>query len=146
MHMADEPTSAERGSRALAPYLAVRDARAAIAFYARAFGARETLRIEGPDGRIGHLSLQIGPAELFLADENPEAEAFVGPETLGGTSVVLDLEVEDVDATVERAVAAGAPLLRPPDHPTSGVQAGKVRDPFGHVWLITRVIGSLVGG
>ena len=64
----------------------------------------------------------------------------MGPQTLGGSSVTLDLEVEDVDAAVERAVAAGATLVRPPDHPSSGVQAGKVRDPFGHVWLITRII------
>jgi PhnB protein len=54
--------------------------------------------------------------------------------------VTIDLEVEDVDAAVDRAVNAGAALVRPPDHPTSGVQAGKVRDPYGHVWLITRVI------
>ena len=55
--------------------------------------------------------------------------------------MTIDLEVEDVDAAVDRAVNAGATLVRPPDHPTSGVQAGKVRDPFGHVWLITRVLG-----
>jgi PhnB protein len=130
------------GVRTLTPYLAVRDARAAVEFSTRAFGARQTMRLEGPDGRAGHISLQVGPAELFLADEHPELESFVGPETLGGTSVILDLEVEDVPAAVERAVAAGATLVRSPDSPTSGVQAGKVRDPFGHVWLITRVIGE----
>jgi PhnB protein len=128
------------GVRALTPYVAVRDARRAIAFYAEAFGAELTLLIEEPDGRIGHATLRIGPAELYLADEHPEFENIVGPETLGGTSVSLDLEVDDVDAAVERAVSAGCSLVRAPDHPTSGVQAGKVRDPFGHVWLITRVI------
>jgi PhnB protein len=126
--------------RALTPYLAVRDARRAIALYADAFGAEPQLLIEEPDGRIGHATLRIGPAELYLADEHPEFENVVGPETLGGTSVSLDLEVDDVDAAVERAVAAGCTLVRPPDHPSAGVQAGKVRDPFGHVWLITRVI------
>jgi PhnB protein len=55
-------------------------------------------------------------------------------------AVTLDLEVDDVDLAVDRALAAGATLMRPPDHPASGVQAGKVRDPFGHVWLITRII------
>ena len=55
---------------------------------------------------------------------------------------MVDLEVEDVHAAIDRAVSAGAELIRPPDHPASGVQAGKVRDPFGHVWLITRVIGG----
>jgi PhnB protein len=126
--------------RALVPYLAVRAARQAIAFYADAFGAEQVLLIEEPDRRIGHATLRIGPAELYLADEHPEFEHVVGPETLGGTSVSLDLEVDDVDAAVERAVAAGCTLVRSPDHPTSGVQAGKVRDPFGHIWLITRVI------
>jgi PhnB protein len=126
--------------RALTPYLAVRDARRAIAFYGQAFGATQELLIEEPDGRIGHATLRIGPAQLFLADEHPEFEHVVGPETLGGPGVTLDLEVDDVDAAVERAVGAGCTLIRPPDHPESGVQAGKVRDPFGHIWLITRVI------
>src|SRR5258708_35916899 len=128
------------GIRAVTPYLAVRNARAAIAFYGAAFGARQMLLIEERDGRIGHATLGIGPAEIYLADEHPEFESVVGPETLGGTSVTLDLEVDDVDLAVDRAVAAGATLIRPPDHPASGVQAGKVRDPFGHVWLITRII------
>jgi PhnB protein len=128
------------GIKAITPYLAVRNARAAIAFYAAAFGARQKLLIEEQDGRIGHATLGVGPAEIYLADEHPEFENVVGPETLGGSSVTLDLEVDDVDAAVERAVAAGATLIRPPDHPTSGVQAGKVRDPFGHIWLITRII------
>jgi len=127
--------------KAATPYLAVRDARAAIDFYARAFGARQKILIEEPDGRIGHATLGIGSAEIYLADEHPEFENVVGPETLGGTSVTIDLEVDDVDRVVERALAAGADLIRPPDHPESGVQAGKVRDPFGHIWLITRIIG-----
>jgi PhnB protein len=134
------------GYRAVTPYLAVRNARAAIEFYRAAFGAEQLLIIEEGDGRIGHATLRIGPSEIYLADEHPEFESVVGPETLGGTSVTLDLEVDDVDAAVERAVAAGAVVVRPPDHPTSGVQAGKVRDPFGHVWLITHVIGFDSGG
>ena len=90
---------------------------------------------------MGHATLGIGAGEIYLAEEHPEFERVVGPETLGGTTVTIDLEVDDVDAAVDRAVNAGAALVRPPDHPTSGVQAGKVRDPYGHVWLITRVIG-----
>ncbi len=140
---ADRPDPS--GIRDVTPYLAVRNARAAIAFYAAAFGARQKLLIEEQDGRIGHATLGIGPAEIYLADEHPEFENVVGPQTLGGTSVTLDLEVTDVDAAVERAVAAGAELIRPPDHPASGVQAGKVRDPFGHIWLITRIIGGTEG-
>lgn len=137
--MTDERRDAT-GIIAITPYLAVRNARAAIDFYAAAFGARQVLLIDEPDGRIGHATLRIGPAEIYLADEHPEFESVVGPETLGGTSVTIDLEVEDVDRTIDRAVGAGAELIRAPDHPTSGVQAGKIRDPFGHVWLITHVI------
>jgi PhnB protein len=138
------PTEPEPNPRisAATPYLAVRDAHAAIDFYRAAFGAVQKLVIEEPDGRIGHATLGMGAGEIHLADEHPEFEQIVGPETLGGTSVTIDLEVDDVDAVVNRAVDAGATLVRPPDHPTSHVQAGKVRDPFGHVWLITRVLGS----
>jgi PhnB protein len=137
------PTEPESNAEILAviPYLAVRDARAAIAFYVAAFGAVQKLIIEEGDGRVGHATLGIGAGEIYLADEHPEFEHIVGPETLGGTSVTIDLEVDDVDAVVDRAVDAGATLIRPPDHPDRGVQAGKIRDPFGHVWLITRVIG-----
>src|SRR6266550_5667989 len=140
---ADRPDPS--GIRDVTPYLAVRNARAAIAFYGAAFGARQKLLIEEQDGRIGHATLGIGPAEIYLADEHPEFENVVGPQTLGGTSVTIDLEVDDVDLAVDRAVAAGATLIRPPDHPESGVQAGKVRDPFGHTWLITRIIGGGAG-
>ena len=138
--MTATPDSRDPGVRLITPYLAVRDARRAAAFYAEAFGAIEELRIEEPDGRIGHMTLRLGAALLFLADEHPEFERVIGPETLGGTSVTLDLEVDEVDAAVARAVDAGASLIRPPNHPSSGVQAGKVSDPFGHVWLITHVI------
>ena len=64
-----------------------------------------------------------------------------GPLALGGSPILLDLDVDDVDGLFERAVAAGATPVRPPDHPTAGVQAAKITDPFGHVWLFTRMIG-----
>ena len=99
---ADRPDPS--GIRAVTPYLTVRNARAAIAFYTAAFGAREKLLIEEQDRRIGHATLGIGPAEIYLADEHPEFENVVGPQTLGGTSVTLDLEVADVDAAVEREI------------------------------------------
>jgi PhnB protein len=105
------------GINAVTPYLAVRNARSAIGFYAAAFGARQRLLIEEQDGRIGHATLGIGAAEIYLADEHPEFENVVGPQTLGGTSVTIDIEVDDVDAAVERAVAAGADLVRAPTTP-----------------------------
>ncbi|HEY7941050.1 MAG TPA: VOC family protein [Candidatus Limnocylindrales bacterium] len=126
---------------AVTPYLAIQGAGAAIDWYRDVFGAEEVLRWQDPDGRISHAEIRIGGAPIFLADEHPEFEHIVGPLTLGGSPILLDLEVDDVDGLFERAVAAGATPVRPPDHPTAGVQAAKITDPFGHVWLLTRVVG-----
>ena len=126
--------------RLATPYLIVRDAPAAIDFYRAAFGAREISRMVGGDGRVGHAELRIGGAALFVADEHPELESIVGPASLGGTSVLVDLDVTDVEGVFAQAVDAGATAVRDPDDPGSGVQSAKVRDPFGHVWLITRVL------
>ena len=126
---------------AVTPYLVVKGAAAAIDWYCDVLGAEEVLRWHDPDGRISHAEIQLGGAPIFLADEHPELEHIVGPLTLGGSPVLLDLDVDDVDGLFERAVSAGATPVRPPDHPTSGVQAAKITDPFGHVWLFTRVIG-----
>ena len=126
--------------RAATPYLIVRDAAAAIGFYRSAFGAEVETRIEGADGKVGHAELRIGDAAVFVADEHPDLEGIVGPASLGGTSVIIDLEVSDVEAVFSKAVDAGATALRVPDQPRSGVQSAKVVDPFGHVWLITRVL------
>ena len=125
--------------RSATPYLIVRNAPAAIRFYEAAFGARETIRIVGEDGRVGHAELRIGEGIVFVADEHPETENIVGPETLGGTSVIVDLEVGDVVGVYERAMEAGARTIREPERPDTGVQSAKVVDPFGHAWLITRV-------
>ena len=123
------------------PYLIVRGAGRAIEFYRAAFLATEVTRVEDVDGKIGHAELRIGDAAVYVADEFPDVENIVGPDSLGGTSVIVDLEVSDVDAVFQRAVAAGAKPIRQPDDPaTAGVQSAKVADPFGHVWLITRVL------
>ena len=93
------------GYHSVTPYLMVRDAARAIAFYRDAFGATETMRFDDPGGRIAHAEIRIGDSHVMLADENPD---FAGPQTLGGTGVSLMLYVEDVDATFAKAVAAGA--------------------------------------
>jgi PhnB protein len=118
-------------------YLIVRGAASAIPFYASAFGAEEVTRMADSDGRIGHAELRIGGGRVYLADEFPDVEHIVGPATLGGTSVIIDLEVADVEAVFDRAIAAGATPVRRPDRTEVGVQSAKVLDPFGHVWLIT---------
>ena len=121
--------------RGVTPYLIVRDAAKAIEFYKRAFGAKETMRLDGPDGKIGHAELAIGEGAIMLSEEHPQM-GFFGPETLGGTPVSLMFYVDDVDAQVEQAVAAGAKLTRPVRDQFYGDRSGLLTDPFGHVWTI----------
>jgi len=121
--------------RGVTAYLIVRDAAKAIDFYTRAFGAKETMRIDGPNGTIGHAELAIGEGAIMLSDEHPQM-GFTGPETLGGTPVSLMFYVDDVDARVEQAVAAGAKLMRPVRDQFYGDRSGLLTDPFGHIWTI----------
>ncbi|HSF46952.1 MAG TPA: VOC family protein [Burkholderiales bacterium] len=117
------------------PYLSIKGAADAIEFYRKAFGAVERMRIDGPDGKVGHSELTIGEALIMLADEYPEMD-FRSPASLGGSSVVIHLYVEDVDAFCERAVAAGAKLTRAVEDQFYGDRSGQLRDPYGHVWSI----------
>lgn len=117
----------------LTPYLAVGDARAAVAWYRRALGAALVEEpIEMPDGRIGHAELRVGGARLYLADEFPELNLRA---PAGSSSVTLHLEVADVDAVVATARAAGATVEREPADQPYG-RSGTVLDPFGHRWLL----------
>jgi PhnB protein len=117
------------------PYLAIDDAAAAIEFYKKAFGAQEVLRLPEPDGRISHAEIRIGEARLFLSDEYPDD--VLGPRSIGRTPVMIVLEVDDVDALFKGAVAAGATVDRPLQDAFDGaLRTGKLRDPFGHSWMI----------
>ncbi len=116
-------------------YLRLHDAKAAIDFYARAFGANELFRLVEPSGRIGHAEIQIGPATILLSDEYPEF-GIRGPRSLGATSVSIHIHVEDVDGMFARAIAAGATVVRPLQNQFYGERSGTVRDPFGHEWLL----------
>ena len=123
------------GYHSVTPYLMVRDATRALAFYRDAFGADEVMRFEGPPGRIAHAEVKIGDSHVMLADESPD-QGFVGPQTLGGAGVSLMLYVQDVDSTFARAVAAGATVRRPVADQFYGDRVGTLADPFGHVWSI----------
>ncbi len=123
------------GFHAVTPYLVVKGADRALAFYARAFGARELVRMPAPGGRIAHAEIQIGDSRVMLADEHPEIAAR-SQESIGGTPVTLSLYVEDVDATVARAVEAGARVTRPVADQFYGDRAGGITDPFGHAWFV----------
>jgi PhnB protein len=120
------------------PYLIVDGAASAIDWYGNAFDAVEVTRWTGAAGRVAHAELRIGDSAIFIGDEHPQFENIVAPRRIGGTPVYLDLETDDVGAAFARAVAAGAEPIRRPTDPSEAVQSAKVRDPFGHVWLITR--------
>ena len=124
------------------PYLIVDGAAAAIDWYRDAFGAVEVTRMTGGAGRVAHAEIRIGTSSIFLGDEHVNYEDIHGPHRIGGTPVYLDLETDDVAALHDRAVAAGATSIRAPTDPAMAVQAAKVRDPFGHIWLITRSSGD----
>ena len=119
----------------LFPYLRVKGADRAIDWYKRAFGVTEKFRLTEPSGRVGHCELLFGQATLMLSEEYPE-HGLVGPQSMGGTSVTLHLHVDNADAMIDRAVAAGATLVRPPSDAFYGERGGTIRDPFGHDWLI----------
>ncbi len=119
----------------ITPYLAVRDAVRAIEFYKKVFGATVSMRITDASGRVGHASLKFGDSEVFLSDEYPEI-GVRSPQTVGGTTFALYIYVDNVDKVTEQAVAAGAALLREVQDEPDGDRRGRLRDPFGHEWMV----------
>ena len=117
------------------PFLCVDRAAEAIEFYKRAVGFAEEHRMAMPGGKIGHASMVLGDAKIFLADESPMAGA-KSPKSLGGTTTSIHLDTPDVDAAFKRALAAGATSLFPPTDMFWGDRFCKVADPFGHMWSI----------
>jgi PhnB protein len=127
------------GYSSITPYLSIKGAKEAIAFYQRALGAQEVYKLEMPDGRIGHAELQIGSSRVMLADEMPEMPDIVvrSPSTVRGTTVGFNVYLEDVDARFAQAVAAGAKVKRPVQNQFYGDRSGTVEDPYGHIWTLS---------
>ena len=123
------------GMHSLTPHLVCAGAADAIEFYKKAFGAIETSRMPGPQGRLMHAAVRIGDSTLMLVDEMPEWGA-LGPKALKGSPVTVHLYVEDVDATVAKAVAAGAKVTMPVAEMFWGDRYGQLEDPFGHRWSV----------
>jgi uncharacterized glyoxalase superfamily protein PhnB len=143
--MSTAPTTAT-GLHTITPYLAVSDARAAMAWYQDIFGAIvATEPIIMPDGRVGHVELRIGDAVIMLADEFDDIDV-LGPTSRGGTTVSFVIDVPDVDTTYARAVAAGAVAERPPTDQFYGARAGWLSDPWGHRWSISTPLAAVPGG
>lgn len=124
-----------KGYHAVTPYLSVKGAANAIEFYEKVFGAKEIMRMPGPDGTIGHAEIQINNCRVMLADEYPDIN-FRSPLAFGGTPVHIHLYVKNADDVADRAVAAGAKMLRPVQDQFYGDRSGSVQDPFGHVWHV----------
>ena len=121
---------------AVTPALVVRDAVGAIAFYKQAFGATELMPpLLDPSGKIAHAEILIGDSPLMLSDENRDWGS-LSPQTVGGTPVVLAFYVEDADAVVRRAAAAGAKVLMSVKDQFYGDRSGRIEDPYGHIWLV----------
>ena len=117
------------------PYLAIDGASTAIDFYKKVFGSTERMRMDAPDGKIGHAEISIGDSVIMLADPFPEAGNKT-PKDVGGTPVTIMVYVEDVDACYQRALDNGASAINKVEDQFYGDRSGSFEDPFGHHWHI----------
>jgi PhnB protein len=123
------------GMHTVTPHLICAGAAEAIAFYKTAFGAVEMSRLPSPDGKLAHASIRIGDSTVMLVDEAPNW-GMLGPKSLKGSSVIIHLYVDDVEAFSARAVAAGAKITMPIADMFWGDRYGQLEDPFGHRWSV----------
>jgi PhnB protein len=136
----------ERPVSPLSPHLFVSNAAAAIEFYKKAFNGEELSRHPAPDGkRLMHAALLINGVTLMLCDDFPEYRGGKEstPEALGGSPVVLHLQVKDADAAFHQAVAAGGTVVMPLADQFWGDRYGQIKDPFGHTWSIGASVRKL---
>jgi len=119
------------------PYLVIKGAAQAIEYYKRVFGATEHVRMNSPDGKVGHAELKIGNSFIMLADENPSmGPGHTSAATIGASPVSLYVYLPDVDHVIQRASAEGAKILKPVQTQFYGDRNGFIQDPFGHLWGI----------
>jgi PhnB protein len=117
------------------PYLVIKGAAKAIEYYKNVFGAQVLVRMDGPNGTIGHAELKIGDSIIMLADENLQM-GNKSAETIGASPVSLYVYLPDVDRVVEKAVSEGAKVIKPVQDQFYGDRSGFLQDPFGHFWGI----------
>lgn len=124
------------GFNSVTPTIMFKDARRAIEFYKRAFGATERFAMPGPDGKgVMHAELMIGDSIIMLGEENPH-EPCKSAETLGGSPVNFYIYLENVDNAFQRALEAGAEANMPVQDMFWGDRVGTVQDPFGYSWSL----------
>jgi PhnB protein len=144
MGSAPKPKAIPETYRRVTPALVVRGGAKALEFYVEAFGATERVRFPGPDGTIAHAEIEIGDSVVMVEDESPQMGTKAPPPGgLEGSPSSLFIYVEDVDATIERAVKLGAEIKRPPDDQFYGDRDGSIIDPFGHGWTIATHVEDL---
>jgi PhnB protein len=133
--MAKKVKAVPVGTHTITPHLSVREAPKAIEFYQKAFGAKVLGVHKTPDGKVMHATLKIGDSRLMLADEFP-GMGTPAPQSLGGSPVLLNIYVKDVDALFKKAVDAGAKVTMPLANQFWGDRYGQIVDPFGHTWAL----------
>ncbi|MFI5102961.1 MAG: VOC family protein [Terriglobales bacterium] len=124
-----------KGYNTVTPYLVIKGAAKAIEYYKNVFGATEVVRMDGPDGKVGHAELQIGDSRIMLADECPEM-GHRSAESIGASPVSLYVYLPDCDKVVAKASAEGANIIKPVADQFYGDRSGFIQDPFGHLWGI----------
>lgn len=129
-------------SHPLTPRLVVRDAADAIAWYLDAFEGCEIERYTLPDGALAHAAIEVHGARIAFAEAAPKWHNH-DPLSLGGSGVILSLEVPDPDAVFTRALARGAKAIFPLADQPYGHRGGRLQDPYGHVWLIWKDVEQL---
>lgn len=127
--------------QAAIPYLTIKGADRAIEFYKQAFGAEEIVRLD-PGGRVMHAELRISRAPVMLSEEMLDWGA-ASPTSIGGSGSTAVIFVEDVDAFVARAVAAGCTQQMPVADQFWGDRMGALKDPFGHQWMFSTRIEDI---
>lgn len=124
------------GYHTITPYMTIKNCAEAMEFYKKAFGAVETVRIMEPDNKkIMHAEMKIGDSVLMMTDENMQYD-HKGPEQLGGSPISVLLYVKNVDEIFDRAIKAGASVIREVRNEFYGDRMGTLKDPFGHTWSI----------
>jgi PhnB protein len=122
--------------------LVVKGAKDAIDFYGKVFGAKHLYSLTMPDGTVAHGEFKIGDTLVMISDENPQW-GNKSPQTLGGSPIILNIMADDPDGTIAKAEAAGAKVLIPAADQFYGFRSGRIQDPFGHIWIVSKVIEEL---
>ena len=139
--MAKEPYI-PKGYHNITPSLSFKGTEEAIVWYKNVFGAKEKMKLDGPDKKVMHAELTIGDSMFFLAEENPQYNNKT-PKSVNGNSISLHVYVEDVDDTIKKAVQNGATLLMAPMDMFYGDRVGNIEDPYGYSWVLATHIKSV---